>query len=96
MKELAESMPFPFPYLYDETQNVARAYYAECTPDFSIFDKNKKCVYRGQLDDSRPGNDIPVTGKDIRMALDAICQGAGVNSDQKPSIGCSIKWFPEK
>ena len=96
MKELAIQLSFPFPYLYDETQNIAKAYHAECTPDFSIFDKDAKCVYRGQLDDSRPGNKIPVTGKDIRMALDAICKGVDVDTHQKPSIGCSIKWFQEK
>ena len=96
MKELAIRLNFPFPYLYDDTQNVAKAYHAECTPDFSIFDKDAKCVYRGQLDDSRPGNEIPVTGNDIRMALDAMCQGINVNTHQKPSIGCSIKWFPDK
>jgi len=96
MKELAQSYQFPFPYLYDESQGVAKAYFAECTPDFSIFDKDARCVYRGQLDDSRPGNEIPVTGSDIRVALDAIIQGNKVDPVQKPSIGCSIKWFPEK
>ncbi len=92
MKRLAERLNFPFPYLYDESQDVAKAYRAACTPDFFIFDKNLKCVYRGQLDDSRPGNNIPVTGKDIREALDAILAGKEVNPNQKPSIGCNIKW----
>lgn len=95
MRELAERLNFPFPYLFDETQEVARAYRAACTPDFFIFDKNLECVYRGQLDDSRPGNGIPVTGKDIREALDAILSGKPVNPDQKPSIGCNIKWKTE-
>jgi peroxiredoxin len=92
MKELAEKMDFPFPYLYDESQEVARAYHAACTPDFSIFDGDLKCVYRGQMDDARPGNDKPVTGTDIRKALDAILEGKEVNSLQYPSVGCSIKW----
>ncbi len=92
MKEVAENMDYPFPYLYDETQEVAKAYQAACTPDFYIFDKDLKCAYRGQLDEARPKNDIPVTGKDIRAALDAILVGQPVNPDQKPSIGCNIKW----
>ncbi|MCS6805111.1 MAG: thioredoxin family protein [Acidobacteriota bacterium] len=92
MKEVAERLGYPFPYLYDETQEVAKAYQAACTPDFYIFDKDLKCVYRGQLDDSRPGNLIPVTGRDIRAALDSILRGEPVNPDQKPSIGCNIKW----
>jgi peroxiredoxin len=92
MKELAIQMQFPFPYLFDENQEIARAYFAACTPDFSIFDKELLCVYRGQLDDSRPKNDRPVTGKDIRDALEAILEGQPVNPDQRPSIGCNIKW----
>jgi len=92
MKEVAERLGYPFPYLFDETQEVARAYQAACTPDFYIFDKDLKCVYRGQLDDSRPGNLIPVTGRDIREALATILNGKPVNPDQKPSIGCNIKW----
>ena len=92
MKETAEDLGYPFPYLYDETQDVAKAYSAACTPDLSIFDKDLKCVYRGQLDDSRPGNDIPPSGKDIREALDNILAGRPVSSDQRPSIGCNIKW----
>ena len=92
MKEVAKQLGYPFPYLYDESQAIARAYGAACTPDFYIFDKDMKCVYRGQMDDSRPSNDIPVTGKDIRAALDAILADKPVNPEQKPSIGCSIKW----
>lgn len=92
MKQVAQQLGYPFPYLYDESQAVARAYGAACTPDFYIFDTDLKCVYRGQLDDSRPSNEIPVTGKDIRAALDAILSGQPVDHDQKPSIGCNIKW----
>ena len=92
MKEYAIKLKYPFPYLFDKTQEVAKAYDAACTPDFYIFDESLKCVYRGQLDDSRPGNNKPVTGKDIRMALDAIIAGEEVNKDQIPSIGCNIKW----
>jgi len=92
MKTLAENKGFPYPYLYDETQEVAKAYDAACTPDFSIFDANNICVYRGQLDDSRPGSATPVTGKDIRAALDALIVGEEVNPNQKPSLGCNIKW----
>lgn len=92
MKEFATAKNFPFAYLYDETQEVASAYSAACTPDFSIFDGDLKCVYRGQLDDSRPSNGKPVTGKDIREALDALLAGRLVSADQKVSIGCNIKW----
>ncbi len=92
MKELAESLGFAFPYLYDESQNTARAYGAACTPDFFVFDGEQRLAYRGQLDDSRPGNGIPVTGRDIRAALDALLAGESVSQDQKPSIGCNIKW----
>ncbi len=93
MKETAEKLGYPFPYLYDETQDVARAYQAACTPDFFVFDQNDKLVYRGQLDDSRPGNEIPVTGKDLRRSLDFLLEGKIVpEEEQKPSIGCSIKW----
>ena len=92
MKELAESRNFAFPYLYDEPQNTARAYGAACTPDFYVFDADQRLAYRGQLDDSRPGNGTPVTGRDIRAALDALLAGASVSQDQKPSIGCNIKW----
>ncbi|MCB1192176.1 MAG: thioredoxin family protein [Leptospiraceae bacterium] len=92
MKQIAKEMNYPFPYLYDETQGVAKEYKAACTPDFYIFDKELKCIYRGQLDDSRPSNGIPVTGRDIRNALDLVLQGKMVTQEQKPSIGCNIKW----
>lgn len=83
---------YPFPYLYDETQEVAKAYDAACTPDIYVFDTDLKLKYRGQLDDSRPGNDIPVTGKDLRHALDCLLTGKKNTNNQKPSIGCNIKW----
>ncbi len=92
-KEKAE-VGYPFPYLYDESQEVARAYQAACTPDFYVFDRDRKLVYRGQLDASRPGNDIPVTGQDLRAALDAVLDGRPVSDPQRPSIGCNIKWKP--
>ena len=92
MKEVAEKLQYPFPYLFDETQETAKAYQAACTPDFYVFDGELKCVYRGQLDDSRPGNDIPVTGESIRTALDQIISGEPVTVTQKPSLGCNIKW----
>lgn len=92
MSREAKEHGYLFPYLYDETQEVAKAYGAACTPDFYVFDKDLACVYRGQLDDSRPGNNIPVSGKDIRAALDAILTGRSISKDQKPSIGCNIKW----
>jgi peroxiredoxin len=92
MKQVAERLGYPFPYLFDETQQVAKAYDAACTPDFYIFDEKMKCVYRGQLDDSRPGNQIPVTGRDIRNALDNLINKNPVDAYQKPSIGCNIKW----
>ena len=83
-----------FPYLYDETQEVARAYRAACTPDFFLFDGNRKLVYRGQLDASRPGNGLPVTGADLRAAVAAVLAGRPVDEDQRPSLGCNIKWKP--
>ena len=92
MKEDAERLGYPFPYLFDETQEVARAYDAACTPDFYIFDGERLCVYRGQMDHSRPGNDKPVTGEHIREALDRLLNGDSVGEDQIPSIGCNIKW----
>ncbi len=92
MKEFAEKNKFPFYYLYDETQEVAKAYDAACTPDFNLFDKNGKCVYRGQLDSSRPGNDKPVNGDDLRAALDLVLAGKAVPENQIPSTGCNIKW----
>ncbi len=92
MKIFADENHFSFPYLYDESQAVAKTYEAACTPDFFIYDSNLRLVYRGQLDDSRPSNSIPVTGKDIRNALDHILKNELVPEDQKPSIGCNIKW----
>ena len=92
MKTTAKELGYPFPYLYDESQEVARAYDAACTPDFFIYDKDLKLAYRGQLDDSRPSNGIPVTGKDIRAALELLLCGKPVPATQKPSIGCNIKW----
>ena len=88
----AESRGYVFPYLYDETQEVAQAYHAACTPDFFVFDADRRLVYRGQLDASRPGNDVPVTGADLRAALDCLLAGRLVPADQVPSIGCNIKW----
>ncbi len=90
----SEDLGFNFPYLFDETQEVAKAFTAACTPDFFLFDKNKKLVYRGQLDDSRPGRGRPVTGKDLREAIGAVLVGKPVSEKQKPSSGCNIKWKP--
>jgi peroxiredoxin len=92
MKAVAGQLGYPFPYLYDESQDVARAYQAACTPDLYLFDANLACVYRGQFDDARPGNGAPVTGKDLRAALDALMAGKAVDPAQKPSVGCNIKW----
>lgn len=92
MKETAQKENYSFPYLYDETQTVAKDYDAACTPDFYLFDSAMKLIYRGQLDDSRPGNGIPVTGKDLTAAMNALLENKEVDSDQKPSIGCNIKW----
>lgn len=92
MKENALKGEYPFPYLYDESQQVAKAYDAACTPDFYIFDKELKLKYRGQLDDSRPGNGIEVTGIDLRRAMDCIIENRDITHIQKPSIGCNIKW----
>lgn len=92
MRELALSQQFPFPYLYDETQAVAKAFLAACTPDFFVFDSELKLAYRGQLDDSRPGNGKPVTGAAMRSAIDALLAGAPVDEHQIPSVGCNIKW----
>ena len=93
MTEVAKEEGYTFPYLYDETQEVALAYDAACTPDFYLFDSESKLVYRGQLDDSRPGNGLPLTGNDLRTAIDAIISGAEIIENQKPSIGCNIKWI---
>ena len=92
LAEMSKQLGFSFPYLYDESQAVARAFDAQCTPDFFLYDGGGKLVYRGQLDDSRPGNGQPVTGKDLRAALDALIAGKPVPSEQRPSIGCNIKW----
>jgi peroxiredoxin len=94
MKEEKERAGYPFPYLFDGSQEVAAAYHAACTPDFFLFDADRLLAYRGQLDDSRPGNDVPVTGADLRAALDAVLAGRPVSAPQKPSLGCSIKWKP--
>ena len=92
MKKLAEEKKFNFPYLFDETQEVAKKYDAACTPDFFVYNSEKQLVYRGQLDDSRPGNDVPVTGHDLRKAIDSLIKGEEIDKNQKPSIGCNIKW----
>lgn len=94
MAEEAKAAGYIFSYLYDETQEVAKAYRAACTPDFYLFDSDQRLVYRGQFDDSRPGNGVPVTGKDVRAALEAMLNGQPVSASQKPSIGCNIKWKP--
>jgi peroxiredoxin len=92
MKDTAATLGYPFPYLFDESQQVAKDYQAACTPDFYLFDPEMKLVYRGQLDGSRPGNSIPVTGEDLRNALDALIEGRAISKEQLPSIGCNIKW----
>jgi peroxiredoxin len=94
LKAMAQHLNLNYPILYDETQTVAKSYQAACTPDFFLFDADHRLIYRGQLDDSRPGNDKPVTGKDLRAAIDAALAGAPMIADQKPSIGCNIKWKP--
>jgi len=94
MAREAKEAGYGFPYLYDETQEVAKAYRAACTPDFFLFDGDRQLVYRGQFDDSRPGNDRPVTGRDLRAAADAVLAGKPVKGEQTPSIGCGIKWKP--
>jgi hypothetical protein len=92
MKLFAKEKDFPFPYLYDESQDIAKLYDAACTPDYSVFNSELKCVYRGQLDDSRPSNNEPVNGKDLRLVLDYILENKKIDFIQKPSIGCNIKW----
>ena len=92
LKEMALRLGFAFPFCHDETQDVAKAYRAACTPDFYLFDRDRRLLYRGQLDDSRPGNNKPVTGRDLRSAIQAVIAGKPVDSNQRPSIGCSIKW----
>ena len=92
LQAMAKEEGFVFPFCYDESQSTAKAYTAACTPDFFLFDADRKLVYRGQLDDSRPGNGKPVTGKDLRAAMDAVLAGKPVSAQQQPSIGCNIKW----
>ena len=94
MTEEAAKRGYTFPYLFDETQEVAKAYKAACTPDFFLFDADLNLAYRGQLDDARPGSDEPITGKDLRRAINAVVAGEDVGTDQKPSMGCNIKWKP--
>lgn len=94
LKAMAQELGFTFPLCYDESQETAQAYTAACTPDFFLFGPDRKLVYRGQLDDSRPGNGKPLNGKDLRAALDAVLAGQPVSAQQKPSIGCNIKWKP--
>jgi peroxiredoxin len=94
MREEKKLVGYTFPYLYDESQAVAKAYRAACTPEFYVFDKPQKLMYRGRLDGSSPGNDVPATGNDLRAALDAVLAGKPVSADQKPSMGCNIKWKP--
>ena len=94
MKEEVARRGYTFPYLHDATQQVARAYRAACTPDFFLFDAQRRLVYRGQMDSSRPGNDVPVTGADLRAAVEAVLAGREPAGDQKPSLGCNIKWKP--
>ena len=92
LKKMSQTLEFTFPYLYDESQDVAKRYAAACTPDFFLFNEKRELVYRGQLDDSRPGNGKPVTGRDLRAAMDAAIANRPISAEQKPSIGCNIKW----
>ena len=92
LKEMAKRLAFTFPFCFDETQDTAKAYRAACTPDFYLFDRERRLIYRGQLDDSRPGSSTPVTGRDLRAAIDAVLAGKPVDSNQRASVGCSIKW----
>lgn len=92
LNAMAQRLEFRFPFCFDETQDIAKAYKAACTPDFYVFDRQRRLVYRGQLDDGRPGNNKPVTGRDVRAAIEATLSGQPVNPNQKPSTGCSIKW----
>jgi peroxiredoxin len=94
MKALAEGQGWRFPFLFDRTQQAARDFRAACTPDFFVFDREGRLAYRGQADDARPGKDVPVTGRDLRAALDAVLAGRAPDPDQRPSIGCNIKWHP--
>ncbi|MEL4898202.1 thioredoxin family protein [Crocosphaera sp. Alani8] len=92
MKDMAEKLGFNFPFCYDETQEIAKTYTAACTPDFFLFNSDNNLVYRGQFDDSRPGNDVPVTGKDLKAAIEGVLRDRTIDTQQKPSIGCNIKW----
>jgi peroxiredoxin len=94
LKSMAQELGFTFSLCYDESQAIAKAYGASCTPDFFLFDRDRKLVYRGQLDDSRPKNDLPVTGRDLRAALDALLAGQPISQEQRASLGCNIKWKP--
>ncbi|MCZ6801425.1 MAG: thioredoxin family protein [Nitrospirae bacterium] len=94
LKTMAQELRFTYPYCYDESQHVAKLFTAACTPDFFLFNKERKLVYRGQLDKSRPGNNKPVTGKDVREAIEAVLRGQSVSTEQQPSVGCNIKWKP--
>jgi peroxiredoxin len=94
LKAMAQELNLTFPVCYDESQKIAQSYTAACTPDFFLFDRDFKLAYRGQLDDSRPGNNLPLTGTDLRAAIAAVLAGKAVTSEQKPSIGCNIKWKP--
>lgn len=94
LKAIAQELGFTFPFCYDESQETAKAYTAACTPDFFLFDADQRLFYRGQLDDSRPSNGKPVTGEDLRTAIDTVLAGQSVNLEQKPSVGCNIKWKP--
>tara|TARA_B100000965_G_C19243386_1_gene605438 strand:- start:29 stop:583 length:555 start_codon:yes stop_codon:yes gene_type:complete len=92
MIDFVHNNNLPFPYLFDETQEVAKLYHASCTPDFSVFDGDMKCIYRGQMDSSRPGSGIPVNGEDLRLVLESLLNNKPLNMIQKPSVGCNIKW----
>jgi len=94
LKTMAQELRFTYPYCYDDSQHVAKLFTAACTPDFFLFNKERKLVYRGQLDKSRPGNNKPVTGKDVREAIEAVLRGQSVSTEQQPSVGCNIKWKP--
>lgn len=94
IKSMVQELGFTFPFCYDESQAIAKAYGATCTPDFFLFDRNRQLVYRGQLDDSRPSNGLPVTGRDLRAALDALLAGQPISQEQRASLGCNIKWKP--
>ncbi len=94
LQAMAQELSYDFPLCFDETQAVSKAYTAACTPDFFLFEQNRKLVYRGQLDESRPSNGLPVTGQDLRAAIDAVLGDRNIDSNQKPSIGCNIKWIP--